>query len=93
MFCSPRVVSLAASYRVSVQGLVKVIRGLSDYSKRGGPPLGTAEIVAGRELAGLATLLRRIAKVAAAARAFYRPLEIPSAFNPMLKVIIIVIIG
>ena len=42
-----RLVSLAAAYGVSVQGLHKVMTGLSDYARHGGPRLGVAEIADG----------------------------------------------
>ena len=42
-----RLVSLAAGYGVSVTGLLKVMTGLSEYARRGGPRLGVAEIAAG----------------------------------------------
>ncbi len=42
-----RLVLLAASYGVSVQGLLKVMTGLSSYARSGGPRLGVAEITAG----------------------------------------------
>ncbi len=42
-----RLVSLAADYGVSVQGLLKVMTGLSAYARGGGPRLGIAEITAG----------------------------------------------
>jgi hypothetical protein len=47
--CRSRLVAIAASYGVTVQGLIKVIRGLSDYAKAGGPRLGVAEITGGAE--------------------------------------------
>lgn len=47
--CRARLVAIAASYGVTVQGLIKVIRGLSDYAKAGGPRLGLAEITGGAE--------------------------------------------
>jgi hypothetical protein len=43
-----RLVALAASYGVSVEGLRKVVEGLSEYAKSGGARLGVAEITAGR---------------------------------------------
>jgi hypothetical protein len=42
-----RLVLLAADYGVSVQGLLKVMTGLSSYARSGGPRLGVAEITAG----------------------------------------------
>jgi len=42
-----RLVSLADGYGVSVQGLLKVMTGLSLYARSGGPRLGVAEITAG----------------------------------------------
>ena len=42
-----RLVSLAADYGVSVQGLLRVMTGLSQYARSGGPRLGAAEITAG----------------------------------------------
>jgi hypothetical protein len=43
-----RLVAMASAYGVSVQGLVKVVNGLSEYAKSGGPRLGVREITAGR---------------------------------------------
>ena len=42
-----RLVSLAAGYGVSVKGLLKVMTGLSEYARRGGPRLAAAEIAEG----------------------------------------------
>ncbi|MHC4106565.1 MAG: hypothetical protein ACYSTY_00615, partial [Planctomycetota bacterium] len=40
-------VALASGYGVTVQGLTRVIEGLSAYARSGGPALGVAEITAG----------------------------------------------
>ena len=42
-----RLVALATANGVSVQGLIKVVSGLSEYAKSGGARLGVAEIVGG----------------------------------------------
>ena len=42
-----RLVLLAADYGVSVQGLLRVMTGLSSYARSGGPRLDVAEITAG----------------------------------------------
>jgi hypothetical protein len=43
-----RLVALASSYGVTVQGLMRVMQGLSDYARSGGPHLGTSEIMSVR---------------------------------------------
>ncbi|MCI0674270.1 MAG: hypothetical protein L0Y42_00665, partial [Phycisphaerales bacterium] len=45
-----RLVSLASTYGVSVQGLIRVIHGLSEHARAGGARLGVNEITAGRPL-------------------------------------------
>jgi hypothetical protein len=42
-----RLVALASLYGVSVQGLLKVVTGLSEYAKHGGPGLGVQAITSG----------------------------------------------
>jgi hypothetical protein len=42
-----RLVALAGAYGVSVQGLMRVLTGLADYARHGGPRLGVGEITAG----------------------------------------------
>ncbi|MHC5023445.1 MAG: hypothetical protein ACYTGG_05980, partial [Planctomycetota bacterium] len=44
-----RLVGLASTYGVTVSGLMKVIVGLSNYAKSGGPRLGAAEITRGQD--------------------------------------------
>ncbi|MHC4414547.1 MAG: hypothetical protein ACYS0G_04615 [Planctomycetota bacterium] len=39
-----KLVAVATAYGVSVQGLMRVVTGLSEYAKSGGPRLGVAEI-------------------------------------------------
>jgi hypothetical protein len=43
-----RLVGLAHSYGVSPMGLVKVVGGLSDYARSGGPPLNVRQMTAGQ---------------------------------------------
>ncbi len=43
-----KLVALASMYGITVGGLMKVIGGLSEYAKSGGPRLGVAEITSGR---------------------------------------------
>ena len=45
-----RLVSLAAAHGVTVQGLQRVITGLSEYAKGHGPRIGVQEITAGAPL-------------------------------------------
>jgi hypothetical protein len=45
-----RLVSLASTHGVSVQGLIRVIHGLSEHARAGGARLGVNEITAGRPL-------------------------------------------
>lgn len=42
--CRSRLVAIASLYGVSVQGLIRVITGLSNYARSGGARLGVAEI-------------------------------------------------
>ncbi len=42
-----KLVALAAAHGLSVQGLVRVVTGLSEYAKSGGPRLGVEEITSG----------------------------------------------
>ncbi len=44
-----RLVALASAYGITVQGLLKVVTGLSEYAKSGGPRLGVTDITAGRD--------------------------------------------
>src|SRR5688572_2256028 len=46
-----RLVALAGSYGVTVQGLMRVMKGLADYARSGGPPLGVSDMATGRSLA------------------------------------------
>jgi len=46
-----RLVGVAGSYGVSVQGLIKVVTGLSEYAKSGGPRLEVAHIAGAAPLA------------------------------------------
>ena len=55
-----KLVGLAGAYGVSVQGLMRVVAGLSEYAKSGGPRLGTAEITSGAaRVAALPTVAPR----------------------------------
>jgi len=45
-----RLVSIAAAHRVTVQGLLTVIRGLNDYARSGGSRLDVATITAGKRM-------------------------------------------
>ncbi len=45
-----RLVGVASAYGVSVQGLIKVVTGLSEYARSGGPRLEVAQITAGAPL-------------------------------------------
>lgn len=42
-----RLVALASVYGVSVQGLMRVVRGLTEYARHGGPPIAVADITSG----------------------------------------------
>ena len=42
-----QIVALASAYNVSAEGLVRVVRGLSEYAKSGGPQLSVTQITAG----------------------------------------------
>src|SRR5262245_34657572 len=45
-----RLVALASTYGISVQGLLRILRGLADYARSGGPPLGLREVSPGAAL-------------------------------------------
>lgn len=50
-----RLVALAAQHGVTVQGLMRVIQGLSQYAQSGGARLGVGEITAGQALSPFTT--------------------------------------
>lgn len=50
-----RLVAIAAAHRVTVHGLLTVIRGLNDYARQGGARLDVATITAGRRTLAPAT--------------------------------------
>lgn len=45
-----QLVALAGTHGVSVQGLLRVVEGLGDYARQGGPRLGMHEITSGQRL-------------------------------------------
>ncbi|MCZ6734167.1 MAG: hypothetical protein O7C65_00060, partial [Planctomycetota bacterium] len=60
-----KLVALAGAYGVSVQGLMRVVAGLSEYAKSGGPRLGTAQITSGAaRVAALPTVAPRLGEAA-----------------------------